>query len=116
MESPSPFTPLGAKGAAEGNCMSTPVCLANAVCDALSIDNIVVPLTPAKVSEFLHGEEMAVPEGKRQQPKLEGSEAALTGEGDTFIPADPQKVWDTLLDPEALAAVIPGCHALNFGW
>ena len=113
MESPSPFTPLGAKGAAEGNCMSTPVCLANAVCDALSIDNIVVPLTPAKISEFLHGEEPAAPTGKSQQPKLEGSEAALTGEGDTFVPADPQKVWDTLLDPEALAAVIPGCHKLD---
>ena len=28
MESPSPFTPLGAKGLAEGNCMSTPVCIA----------------------------------------------------------------------------------------
>ncbi len=113
MESPSPFTPLGAKGAAEGNCMSTPVCLANAVCDALSIDNIVVPLTPAKISEFLHGEEAAAPAGKSEQPKLEGSEAALTGEGDTFVPADPQKVWDTLLDPEALAAVIPGCHKLD---
>ena len=113
MESPSPFTPLGAKGAAEGNCMSTPVCLANAVCDALSIDNIVVPLTPAKISRFLHGEELAAPEARRQQPKLEEDEAALTGEGDTFVPADPQKVWDTLLDPDALAAVIPGCNKLN---
>uniref|UniRef100_UPI0005B2549E xanthine dehydrogenase family protein molybdopterin-binding subunit n=1 Tax=Methylobacterium sp. B34 TaxID=95563 RepID=UPI0005B2549E len=35
VESPSPFTPLGAKGVGEGNCMSTPVCLANAVADAL---------------------------------------------------------------------------------
>ena len=113
MESPSPFTPLGAKGAAEGNCMSTPVCLANAVCDALSIDNIVVPLSPAKISEFLHGEELAVPEGKREQPKLAEGEAALTGEGDTFIPVNPQKIWDTLLDPKALATVIPGCHELN---
>ena len=34
-ESPSPFTPLGAKGVGEGNCMSTPVCIANAVADAL---------------------------------------------------------------------------------
>ncbi|NKB20766.1 MAG: molybdopterin-dependent oxidoreductase [Alphaproteobacteria bacterium] len=113
MESPSPFTPLGAKGAAEGNCMSTPVCLANAVCDALSIDNIVVPLTPAKISEFLHGEEQAAPAGTSEETKSDGAEAALTGEGDTFVPADPQKVWDTLLDPVALAAVIPGCHKLD---
>tara|TARA_Y100001936_G_scaffold182655_1_gene179879 strand:+ start:3745 stop:6714 length:2970 start_codon:yes stop_codon:yes gene_type:complete len=113
MESPSPFTPLGAKGAAEGNCMSTPVCLANAVCDALNIENIVVPLTPAKISEAMHGEEPAAPEGLSVAPQVEGAEAALTGEGDTFVPADPQKVWNTLLDPEALAAVIPGCHKLD---
>ena len=37
MESPSPFTPLGAKGVGEGNTMSTPVCLANAVADALEL-------------------------------------------------------------------------------
>ena len=35
METPSPFTPLGAKGLGEGNNMSTPVCIANAVADAL---------------------------------------------------------------------------------
>jgi len=29
------------------------------------------------------------------------------------VPADPQTVWDTLLDPEKLAAVIPGCHGLD---
>src|SRR5690348_16631953 len=34
-ESPSPLTPLGAKGLAEGNCMSTPACIANAIADAL---------------------------------------------------------------------------------
>src|SRR5205823_7660186 len=32
---PSPHTPLGAKGAAEGSTMSIPVALANAVTDAL---------------------------------------------------------------------------------
>src|ERR1044072_7765804 len=47
---PSPFTPLGTKGVGEGNCMSTPVCLANAVADALGIDTIDLPLTPAKIS------------------------------------------------------------------
>jgi 2-furoyl-CoA dehydrogenase large subunit len=35
VETPSPFTRLGAKGVGEGNCMSTPVCIANAVADAL---------------------------------------------------------------------------------
>jgi 2-furoyl-CoA dehydrogenase large subunit len=35
LETPSPFTPLGAKGLGEGNNMSTPVCIANAFADAL---------------------------------------------------------------------------------
>ena len=35
MESPSMVSPLGAKGIGEGNCMSTPACIANAVADAL---------------------------------------------------------------------------------
>ncbi len=61
MESPSPFTPLGAKGAGEGNCMSTPVCVANAVCDALGIDDIDVPLSPAKIAAILHGAETPPP-------------------------------------------------------
>ncbi len=54
MESPSPFTPLGAKGVGEGNCMSTPVCIANAVADALGVADIDLPLTPAKLAALLH--------------------------------------------------------------
>jgi 2-furoyl-CoA dehydrogenase large subunit len=52
-ESPSPFTPLGAKGVGEGNCMSTPVCIANAVADALGIAEIDLPLAPAKLAALL---------------------------------------------------------------
>jgi 2-furoyl-CoA dehydrogenase large subunit len=52
-ESPSPFTPLGAKGVGEGNCMSTPVCVANAVADALGVAEIDLPLTPAKLAALL---------------------------------------------------------------
>ena len=112
METPSPFTPLGAKGAAEGNCMSTPVCLANAVCDALGVDNVVVPLTPAKISALMHGEEKARP-ASSQVTETVASGAALTGTGDSFIAAPPADVWRNLLDPTALAAVIPGCHGLD---
>jgi len=56
-ESPSPFTPLGAKGVGEGNCMSTPVCIANAIADALGLDAIDLPATPAKLAAHLHGPE-----------------------------------------------------------
>jgi 2-furoyl-CoA dehydrogenase large subunit len=52
-ETPSPLTPLGAKGVGEGNAMSTPVCLANAVADALGVTEVSLPLTPAKIVALL---------------------------------------------------------------
>ena len=58
-ESPSPFTPLGAKGVGEGNCMSTPVCIANAVADALGIAALDLPLTPTKLCALINSPEGA---------------------------------------------------------
>jgi len=57
IETPSPYTPLGAKGVGEGNCMSTPVCLANAVADALGLASVDLPMTPAKLAAHIHGAE-----------------------------------------------------------
>jgi 2-furoyl-CoA dehydrogenase large subunit len=54
-ESPSPFTPLGAKGLAEGNCMSTPVCIANAIADALGVADVPLPATPRRIHALLEG-------------------------------------------------------------
>jgi 2-furoyl-CoA dehydrogenase large subunit len=51
--SPSPFTPLGAKGLAEGNCMSTPACIANAIADALGVAEVVLPATPRRIHAML---------------------------------------------------------------
>jgi 2-furoyl-CoA dehydrogenase large subunit len=52
-ETPSPFTPLGAKGLGEGTTMSTPVAIANAVADAIGREDVEVPLTPSRVWELL---------------------------------------------------------------
>jgi hypothetical protein len=52
-ETPSPVTPLGAKGVAEGNSMSTPACIANAVADALGVAEVNLPLTPERVLEMV---------------------------------------------------------------
>jgi 2-furoyl-CoA dehydrogenase large subunit len=52
-ETPSPFTPLGAKGLGEGNTMSVPAAIANAVADALEIDEVELPLTAPRVWELL---------------------------------------------------------------
>jgi 2-furoyl-CoA dehydrogenase large subunit len=116
METPTPHTPLGAKGLADGNCMSTPVCIANAVCDALDIENIKLPLFPSKISALMHGDEKPPPDRPATEAPAEpakGEGRGLQGSGETFVPATPQQVWDTLLDPEKLAAVIPGCHSLD---
>ena len=53
LESPSPLTPLGAKGLGEGNTMSAPAAIANAVADALGIDSIELPATPQRIWERL---------------------------------------------------------------
>jgi 2-furoyl-CoA dehydrogenase large subunit len=51
--SPSPYTPLGAKGLGEGNTMSAPAALANAVANAIGRDDLELPLTPPRVWEVL---------------------------------------------------------------
>jgi 2-furoyl-CoA dehydrogenase large subunit len=53
IESPSPLTPLGAKGLGEGNTMSAPAAIANAVADALGVDAIELPATPQRIWELL---------------------------------------------------------------
>ena len=50
---PSPFTPLGAKGVGEGNAMSVPVAIANAVADALDVERVRLPLVPSRVWQML---------------------------------------------------------------
>jgi 2-furoyl-CoA dehydrogenase large subunit len=52
-ETPSPFTPLGAKGLGEGGTMSVPVAITNAVADALGVEQVEIPLTPGRVWELL---------------------------------------------------------------
>jgi 2-furoyl-CoA dehydrogenase large subunit len=62
-ETPSPFTPLGAKGAAEGNCMSVPACIANAIADALGVKDVDMPATPRRIHAMMAGPEPARPSG-----------------------------------------------------
>ena len=59
VSSTSPVTALGAKGIGEGNTMSAPVCIANAVADAIGRDDVELPLTPPRVWELLHDGEPA---------------------------------------------------------
>ncbi|MFM0059362.1 molybdopterin-dependent oxidoreductase [Paraburkholderia phytofirmans] len=118
LETPSPFTPLGAKGLGEGNNMSTPPCIANAVADALGVDDIRLPLTPSKVMALIgiDDPEPSRPEFREAaaaKPASPGSGKALTAQGSVDLPASPEAIFAVLLDPNALAKVIPGCHALE---
>jgi 2-furoyl-CoA dehydrogenase large subunit len=63
-ESPSPFTPLGAKGLAEGNCMSTPACIANAIAEALGVDEVILPATPRRIHAAMQGRQTRQKFGK----------------------------------------------------
>jgi 2-furoyl-CoA dehydrogenase large subunit len=111
IETSSPFTPLGAKGVGEGNCMSTPVCLANAVADALGVDELDLPLMPAKLVALAHGPERPRPPGARSiEAAAKTGARALIGEGRARVHVAPERLWAMLLDPETLAALIPGAY------
>ncbi|MBP1849290.1 2-furoyl-CoA dehydrogenase large subunit [Rhizobium halophytocola] len=114
-ESPSPFTPLGAKGVGEGNCMSTPVCLANAVADATGFADIRLPLLPARLADLLSGDEPQPknPPVAREAMPVRSGQRKLTGEGAAEVVADRETVWKMLLDPKTLETIIPGAHGVE---
>jgi 2-furoyl-CoA dehydrogenase large subunit len=110
MQTPSPFTPLGSKGAGEGNCMSTPVCIANAVADALGLADVTLPLLPARLAEALRGADATASRDHVKQLSTQRGERKLFGQGSAKVATTPEEVSAMLLDPATLAAVIPGCH------
>ena len=113
METPSPFTPLGAKGVGEGNCMSTPVCIANAVADALGTADLTLPLVPAKLAELLRGSEQEPPHGASPAAPPREGDRRLHGEGSASVNQAPEQVWAMLLNPQTLRAVVPGCRRVE---
>src|SRR3954464_1274765 len=112
-ESPSPFAPLGAKGVGEGNCMSTPVCIANAVADALGVADITLPLVPARLAEMVRGAEAPPPAGGGTAAPVREGDRRLRGGGEASVKAAPEQVWAMLLDPATLQSVIPGCERVD---
>jgi 2-furoyl-CoA dehydrogenase large subunit len=118
LETYSPFTPLGAKGLGEGNNMSTPPTIANAFADALrplqDVADIRLPLTPSRVLALLDAPDPQPCEKPvtQRSPPIAGGRA-LQASGTVEIAASPERVFAVLLDPQALARVIPGCSALS---
>lgn len=120
LQTPSPFTPLGAKGVGEGNNMSTPVCVANALADALrplrDVADIRLPLTPSRVLELMALPEPPARPGSTRQKDAEGTPGSgqtLAAQGHVDMNATPEAVYAVLTDPVALAQVMPGCHSLE---
>ncbi|CAD5280455.1 2-furoyl-CoA dehydrogenase large subunit [Bosea sp. 62] len=114
IETPSPFTPLGTKGVGEGNCMSTPACLANAVADALGVSDIALPLTPARLAALAAEPEPTRPATSRAAaPAARPGDRSLRGEGEARVRAAPEAIWAMLLDVDTLASIIPGCHGVQ---
>ncbi|MGI9476689.1 MAG: xanthine dehydrogenase family protein molybdopterin-binding subunit [Hyphomicrobiaceae bacterium] len=114
LETASPVTPLGAKGIGEGNCMSTPVCIANAVADALGQEDISLPLTPSRVHALLATDEPAMPVGAAGMdlPKLHRADYAVTGDGEARVGVPPDVIWPLFFDVAAVRAIVPGCRTL----
>src|SRR5690606_16231653 len=88
------------------------VALANAVSDALAADVDRLPMTPARIYALIAKEEPARPQGVAQEPAPAGGRG-LTGQGEASFAVTPQQLWDTLLDPNTLAAIVPGCHSVK---
>jgi 2-furoyl-CoA dehydrogenase large subunit len=115
VETPTPVNALGAKGMGDGSSMLTPAAIANAVADALGREDVTLPFTRNKIWELANGREPhvrrpAVPAATTDVPKPQG---ALTGEGEVLISAPVADVWKRLIDPDELAAIVPGCQKLT---
>jgi 2-furoyl-CoA dehydrogenase large subunit len=66
-ETPSPLTPLGAKGLGEGNTMSVGAAIANAVADALGVEPAALPLSPTRVWDLLCQRNAPAGQPKREE-------------------------------------------------
>lgn len=119
VETPSPFTPLGAKGLGEGNCMSTPVCIANAVADALGVEDVTLPLTPPRVRALIGFDErppskpIEEPDAASIPAAAENGVPGLAASGSRDLQAPPEQVFRALTDPDVLARILPGCQTLE---
>jgi 2-furoyl-CoA dehydrogenase large subunit len=96
----------------DGSSMLTPAAIANAVADALGRDDVTLPLTLQRVWALANGVTLSAPRAKQTEgAKL--PEGGLRGEGEVTIPAPPAEVWRRLIDPNELAAIVPGCRSLR---
>ncbi|HLJ35392.1 MAG TPA: carbon monoxide dehydrogenase, partial [Ktedonobacteraceae bacterium] len=71
IETPSPFNPLGTKGAGESGCIGGPPAIVNAVLDALAplgITTIDMPLRPEKIWALIQAASLAPVSARKDGP------------------------------------------------
>lgn len=112
IETPSPFTPLGAKGLGEGNCMSTPVAIANAFADATKMKNIKLPLTNSRVHEYLNLKKIEK-KSKNHSKSFNFKNYPINGSGEFEIKINHKEIWNQIFDYDNLHKIIPGCKFLK---
>jgi 2-furoyl-CoA dehydrogenase large subunit len=116
VETPTPANVFGAKGMGDGSSMLTPAAIANAVADALGRDDITLPLNLQRVWALANGHDpgrqrkFAAPVVSTEKSTGQG---ALTGSGEVLLSASVDEVWRRLIDPNELAAIVPGCRSLR---
>ena len=116
VSTPTPVNATGAKGMGDGSSMLAPAALANAAADALGREDVELPLSLNRLWELANARPVtASGTYGGAKPKSSGQElsGSLQGEGSTVLSAPPAEVWRRLLDPEVLAAVIPGCSKMQ---
>ena len=116
LATPTPHNVHGAKGLGDGCSMMAPVTMANAIADAIGLDELVPPFMPGRLWELLQGRDPDAIEERRpaadadELPRIPGG---FRGSGEMVIDAPPMRVWQALLNPEALRAIIPGCKTVE---
>ena len=113
---PSPNTPHGAKGLGDGCSMLTPVTIANAIGNATGLKELTPPFLPGRIWHMLRGEDADRIARAAELPRAEISgrmEGRLRGADKVTIPAPRTHVWNALLDPASLKAIIPGCEHIE---
>ncbi|MGE0845428.1 MAG: molybdopterin cofactor-binding domain-containing protein [Flavobacteriaceae bacterium] len=117
LESPSPNTPLGAKGSGDGPTLTVPVAIANALADATGIQDLAPPFTPGRVWNLLNGIDpdpalRPLAGGTGEDGEIDAA-GPLRGEGRVKLAAPPERVWKQLFDADGLREIIPGCRSVE---
>ena len=116
VSTPTPVNATGAKGMGDGSSMLAPAALANAAADALGREDIELPLSLNRLWELANAQPVTASGTYGGAQKKSGGielSGSLQGEGSAILSAAPAEVWRRLLDPEVLAAVIPGCRKMQ---